>query len=531
MDPNLDKEEQKDNEFSNEPPSEGSVTQPDTEIKTDNEPDNEPLNNEQTDFNPEPQAVQPIEQQAPGSPQPQTETQSHFYPAPETNKFKALLKKPLFYVILAVTIGLIIGAILLLGGGSDEDTANNTDSEIVTQERVTTLGASIALVEGTVEISINGVNWKEASGGESLAQSDYVRTSDASRAIILLDDGSVARLDSNSEVWLSSLETTGFEITLQKGQVYSRVINSDELSYTVVTANERYESLGTAYKTSTTGSDDVLEVYHSDVKVGSQDIDVSEGNKYDTATKVVTAIDLAQLDLDEFAQWNKQKDSESAEFKDKLGVLKDREQEPAPPPPVSNPSVPSGVTLSASEQSDGVKLSWTLQGLSSQQGFKVIRSATDNTPTFGENDAQYVGDPAERSRVWASEKGGSHFYRVCIFFEGTCSNYSNTVKANSPAKVVTPVVSGGVTLAISGKTLSWTLSGGNAPHGYKVLLSTSQQPTYPANSIQYTGAQSVELPGKEAGTYYVRVCKFTNGSQAEGCVDYSNQVEYIVAGS
>ena len=453
---------------------------------------------------------------------------AHEMSAPtSSNKFKSLLKKPLFYILLLIFVGLAVGVAIVLSSGNDEDDAALTvPVESTTQERVTTLGATIALTEGIAELSEDGETWIIATGGESLSQSDYVRTKDNSRAIILFDDGSVARLDNNTELWLSSLETTGLEVTLVSGQVYSRVVESEKLAFTVVTGNERYESLGTAYKTSTDGLDDVLEVYQSEVKVSSQDKDVSEGNKYDTKSKEVAAIDLTDLDNDEFAQWNKQKDTESEEFKDKLGVLKDRE---APAPALApTPSVESGISLTAAEVSDGVALSWSLRGLSSQQGFKVVRSSTDSTPTLGENDAQYVGDPLSRSRLWVSEKGGAHFYRVCIYFEGSCSNYSNVVKATSPAKVVTPVISGGVTLAINNKDISWSLTGGNAPHGYKVLLSTSPSPVYPADSILYSGATSAKLPEKPAGTYYVRICKFTNGSQSEGCIDYSNQVEYVV---
>jgi hypothetical protein len=509
MDSNTDNDNQNDNEFTNEP-------------RPDNQPIESTTEQPEPQSSPEPMALEPMPEQA-AHPQ---HVAAVDLSQPETSKFKALLKKPLFYVGLVVVVGLIIGAILLTGGDDDE-VAVNTEVETVVQERVTTLGASVVLTEGTVELSSDGEEWTEAAGGESLAQSDYVRTQEASRAIILFDDGSIARLDNTTELWLSSLEPASLEITLVSGQVYTRVVESEKLAFTVVTSNDRYESLGTAYKTSTDGTEDSLEVYQSEVKVVSQEVEVSEGNKYDTTSKEVAALDLSELDEDEFAQWNKQKDSESEDFKDKLGVLKDREE--ASPAQPTNPSVPSGITLSATELSDGVKLSWTLQGVSSQQGFKIVRSSSDSTPTFGENDAQYEGDPAARSRVWASEKGGAHYYRVCIYFEGSCSTYSNSVKANSPAKVVTRVISGGVTLAIDGKTVSWTLSGGNAPHGYKVLLNTSPSPTYPSDSILYSGSSSVDLPSKEPGTYYVRVCKYTNGSQAEGCVDYSNEVQYVVS--
>ncbi len=442
-----------------------------------------------------------------------------------THNIKNLSKKPLTYII-AITV-VLVGIFALFSFKGDDQIVKNNSTTIATDERVATLGASIVLTEGTVEYSDDGEDWQEARGGESLEQLDYVRTLDKSRVIVLFDDGSVARLDSNTEVWLSTLETTGTEITLVDGQVYSRIVESDEFTFTVVTANERFEALGTAYKTSTDGTDDTLEVYQSEVKVDSQEIEVSEGNQYDTTTKQVKAIDLAQLDKDEFTQWNKQKDTESDEFKDKLGVLKDKVEAPTAPPAPTQPN--ASITLSATETTDGVKLTWSLNGVSSRQGFKIVRSGSDTTPTYGENEAQYVGDSTATTKVWYSDKGGSHYYRVCIYYEGTCSNYSNMIKANSPVVKKEPILSGSINLSINGQVIDWSLTGGNAPHGYKVVLSSSPNPVYPDNSIQYTGATTANLPEKAPGTYYVRVCKYTNGTQDAGCVDYSNQITYVVA--
>jgi hypothetical protein len=439
--------------------------------------------------------------------------------------------KPRKHLSTKMKILITVFAVVLVSAGAfaltgkKDKTIADTDSN-VTVEKVTTFGATIALAEGIVEYSEDGENWKTANGDESLAQSDYIRTGEESRAIVLFDDGSVARLDNSTEIWLTSLEKTGQEITLVSGQVYTRIVESDELPFSVITVNERFESLGTAYKTATNGEVDTLEVYQSNVKVGSQDTTVTEGNKYDTDTKEIGEIDLSKLAEDEFAQWNKQKDSEEDKFKDKLGVLKDEVEKPVAAP--ESTQIKSGITLSATEQADGVKLSWVLNGVNSAQGFKVVRSATDNTPTFGENDAQYVGDPSASSKVWYSDKGGTYFYRVCIYLDGSCTNYSNTVQAKSPEIKKEPVISGGINLSINDNTISWSLNGGNAPHGFKVLLKTSSSPTYPDDSIQYTGAQTTKLPEKTPGTYYVKVCKYTNGTQTSGCVDYSNEVSYVI---
>jgi len=440
-------------------------------------------------------------------------------------------KKTVMMLVVALLLA-AAAAFFLLTRDNGNDTAN-TQTEEPTTQRVTTLGVTIATVEGSVQYSSDGATWTDAEGGESLAHLDYIRTLEGGRAIVLFDDGSVARLDSNSELYLSSLQVDGLEVTLVNGQVYSRVVASENQSFTVVTANERFKALGTAYKTSTSGEKDELEVYQSNVKVESEDLDVAEGNKYDTATKVQGEMDLEELDGDDFVQWNKQKDSENDEFKDKLGILADRAAEEAPAAQSSTPAQNSsaGITLSASKVGSGVVLTWTMSGVSSTNGFKVVRDKTDSTPSYGEDSARYISNKSARDYLWSDSDGKTYYYRVCIYRDGgTCDTYSNTVQVASPLVEKDPVVAGGITLTISGKTINWSLVGGTAPHGYKVVLSSQQNPTYPGNSIQYVspGKTSATLPEKAAGTYYVRICKYTNGTQTNACVDYSNQVTYVI---
>lgn len=430
--------------------------------------------------------------------------------------------------------GLAVLLLLIAGGAftllsKDTTKENNVAQQNGEQQKVTTLGASLALIEGTVEYSNDGENWSAAEQGSSLANLDYVRTGENGRAIVLFDNGSVARLNNDTTLYLSSLEASDLQITLVDGEIYNRVVESDAQTYTVVTANERFTALGTAYNTSTNGEKDVLDVYQSSVKVVSSDSEVTEGNKYSTDKKEVEAIDLDKLKDDEFAQWNKDKDSEIDEFKDKLGVfdkkVEEKEEEETP----SDPSNPAGISLRGEKTSKGVKLSWTVTGLNTKQGFKVVKDTSDSTPSYGENSAVYVSDPATRSFEWKIDTGKTYYFRVCIYNEGTCANYSNAVQVAAPKIEKEKVVSGDINLSINGNKLSWSLSGGTAPYGYKVVLSGSSSPTYPENSIEYTGKTTSTLPDKAPGTYYVRVCKYTNGTQSQGCVDYSNQVEYIVS--
>ncbi len=444
---------------------------------------------------------------------------------------KALMLGLLGVIVLG---GLLTG--LIIAGNSDSETASNaTESSTV---QTANLAAAISLVEGTVQYSSDGQAWIDATGGETVRGLDYVRTAAQSRAVILLDDGSAIRLDADTTMQLTVSDSLAVEVMLMEGQVYSRVVPDASRTFAVVTETERFEALGTAFKTSKTDDVDTLEVYESKVLVDSDGTEVYEGNKYDTKTKEKRDIDLQTLKDDEFAQWNKEKDSQDDKFKDKLGVFdieEKEEDEEAEEESANTPtqSPQASISLTGQKVDDGVRLNWTMNnGAKSFDGFKIVRAVGDTTPTYRENTSVYVGSPDKTQYVVGLDDGKTYNFRICIYraASSTCDTYSNNVQVTAPFKQVEAIVPGALTLSIDGDEVSWT-TGGTAPHGYKVVLNESGNPTYPANSIQYIGAGDNDsyLPEKAAGTYYVRVCKYTaDSSISGGCTDYSNQVEYVV---
>jgi len=413
---------------------------------------------------------------------------------------------------------------------NSDETVNPPVDQNISANRVVELAAAISLTEGSVETSLNGKTWKAAAGGETVSSKHYVRTMADSRAVLLLDDGSAVRLDADTEIQLATSDSKLVEIKLVSGQVYTRVVESESRTFAVITDSERFEAQGTAYRTSTDSEKDSVEVYQSSVKVDSDETTIEEGNRYDTSTREKSDIDLAALSDDAFVQWNKQKDSEKDEFKDKLGVLsKEAPQEPAPAPAGPN----AGISLSGVATDKGVKLSWSLTGVSSTDGFKLVRDATDTTPTYKENKSVYVSKGEQTSYTIELSDGKTYNFRVCIYraASGTCDTYSNSVKVKAPLVAYVPVVNGAVSLDITGGVINWTF-GGTAPHGFKVVMNTEGDPTYPSHGVQYVGpgGTSSMLPEKPAATYKVRICKYTANSEIDGgCTDYSNPVDYVVS--
>ncbi len=391
------------------------------------------------------------------------------------------------------------------------------------------MGAETALVDGQAEYSTDGKTWTTLAAAQKLEEGHQVKTGSGGRVVINLDDGSAIRVNNSSLVTLTSLATDDIRISNDTGEVYTRVVASDR-SFSVQIGKESYIALGTAYKTINRDTTKGVEVYHSQVSVKSADQKVGEGKRFfqSHATvevdKKITDIPLDQLQKDAFLQWNLEQDKKSDDFKNKLGYLDTLEKNPAPAPePAPAPKKSTntaGISLSGSAYDKGVKLSWAVTGLGVDEGFKVVKSLSAN-PTYGEDDASFVGADS-RSYSWTIKDGKTYHFRVCIYNDGKCTNYSNDITVTAPYVASTPP-SGTLTLShVGGTTVGWTLSG-SAPYGLKLVWSTSTGPVYPGSSAKYydgTSNVSATFTGDSGSTYYLRVCMIYESS----CTIYSNEI-------
>ena len=89
---------------------------------------------------------------------------------------------------------------------------------------------------------------------------------------------------------------------------------------------------------------------------------------------------------------------------------------------------------------------------------------------------------------------------------------------------------GDMVLSLAGKTFSWRYTG-KAIHGYKLVYSkSSETPTFGVDDsmhfdINETSGSITDKDNISSGDYYnVRVCAYSDETEAEPCVDYSNIV-------
>ncbi len=246
--------------------------------------------------------------------------------------------------------------------------------------------------------------------------------------------------------------------------------------------------------------------------------------KKDTVSKEVPKLE-EQNPVDETALENPDLASAEAKVEESTPVKPKEEATQTNENPTS-----AYIKLSAVAVDGGVKLSWTVGGINTLDGFKLVKGTSPN-PTYPGSSYIYITDTAKRIYTWSITDGKTYNFRICQYVEGKCVIYSNNVAVKAPLKVSeTEKPAGEVTsIALSsagGSKITWKTSG-YSESGFKVVWSKSSNPTYPCrdgDKYHYYSDPSKSSDVLEsfdgAGTYYVRVCEYLGGK----CGLYSNQI-------
>jgi len=440
------------------------------------------------------------------------------------------------------TNGLVIAvvAIVLLAGGifafSNRGNAPTDVPVVVAPEAPAILHGELVFSAGET-FKERDAKWVEIKSGEILNEGDKIKTNAASKATILFDDGSLVRLDANTEIVIEKIQKTEIKIAETKGSTYNRVAKADGRNYMVSSNGVDATALGTAFLFDVSGKEVAVTMIESKTKVdfdkGTQEVAQGEKVKINVDKKEIKKenLDKAKLVKQQFVAWNKTEDEkekyemgifEGAEKAETTDAVEKTAEEK------SESSVVNSITLSGT----GASVSWKVDGTSAS-GFKLVwsKNAEPAYPTRSGDKYLYYTDPATRSgKLTAFSGTGTYYVRVCEYLGGACGKYSNqiTVKLEAAEEKTEPAVSDAVksiSLSVSGATPKWSVNG-YSKNGFKVVWSKNANPTYPTRSgDQYiylassSAASTTLTPFSGAGTYYVRVCEYLGGK----CGVYSNQ--------
>jgi hypothetical protein len=187
----------------------------------------------------------------------------------------------------------------------------------------------------------------------------------------------------------------------------------------------------------------------------------------------------------------------------------------------SKQEITGAIDLTAEVTDSAVKLTWKLTDIQATEGFRLVKAKTEK-PTFPENDYHKLSS-ATLQDSWTNLDGGVYHFRVCLLENQTCKLYSNDAIATIEAA---PTVGTDAQITLTGKntdqdiSLTWEIKNIENIDGFKVLIGTAVNPSYPANSSHdlLTTARSDNWKGLKPNTYHFRVCAFA----ADKCLIYSN---------
>jgi hypothetical protein len=428
--------------------------------------------------------------------------------------------------VLLFTLAFFVGRFYALWH-MPQNTSTQMISEIPAEQLTKTISGQVEYAEGVVEVRENATSgWFTAVKGGIFAKGNELRTLGASRAIVTFEDGSVVRLDENTHIVFVE-NAQDMKIDVKQGEIFNSVAKNNARTYIVQTDHYAVKALGTEFDVTKSGDTMSVLVVESAVEVqnGAGGIldRIEEGSKAKVANGHVEKIVIADADLaDDFITWSTEKN----EVGDKAGKAVDDVKKKE-----NKDTIIGSIILSGEKSSGGVRLHWDIKGVDALHGFKVIKS-TDANPVYPGDDYQYLSDSAVREYRWEIATGKKYHFRVCVYDgSGKCLQYSNDIYLDTPSGENEDGGEYASSVSLSAKEgdgdvkLTWEISGGGAPLGFKVVKSKDPNPVYPGDDYQYLSDSDIRKytwEGFSKGkTYHFRVCIYKGGK----CGTYSNDVK------
>jgi hypothetical protein len=440
--------------------------------------------------------------------------------------------------IILVAILCIVGVWAVIAQRSD-NTQSDAISEMTTSESIPEASdadarsAKLVYEVGVVEQRDELGEWTDAIESAEFISGMALRTVGAnSRAIIEFTDGSIMRLDANTEITFDQITTSRIKIEQESGYAYNRVIDGSAITYQVLTKSAQFEAKGTAFRTIATGDEEAVEVYQSSVRETINNKTVKEGQKLVAKNNVnpgadgtVSQIDIELLKEDDFVVWNREQDKSNNAFKTKLGFLTDFD---GPKIDVTDPIAGSSIQVGQSESSGTV----SIKGMT-EKGTKLTvqsKSMTGSSPV----DVTVGDDGNFDTGSISAPIGNSIFEFVAKDRVGNTTKFtvSYTFKRQVTTQQQGIVLVADTTTDSSKISLKWSLVGISTPDGLKILRVKGDAEDLENTDVHSDAAAGDSTwsepitPSMKGDTYSYAVCRFNTATNA--CDITSNTVTVTI---
>ncbi len=403
----------------------------------------------------------------------------------------------------------------------------HTDDPVIEQiETAPTMGAVVSLREGVVEYSTDGLWDKVTDNAEIIAGMSVRTTGASSRVVITLDDGSVIRLDANTEISFETLTAARVVVKQESGYVYSRVVPSETRDYLVMTENALFESVGTAFRTIASGDEEAVETFESVVHEANSNLSAEEGEKLTvinnanpSTNKTVVRMNIETLKSDAFISWNRELDNKDNNFKNSLGFLSD----------IIGATVEITEPVNASTYEVTAKDGAGLVSFKGKTEAGSTLTVQSKSTTSGAVTTVEVGaDGIFTTPEVIAPLGLSVFEFVSKDKVGNVNTTSITLNVIEKTTTQKQVITLTGTEKNDGHAFNWSLEGVTDSDGVQFIFAQTPKaqfgdPTTTSEKVSSGADKKTILNSEFTGDWYFKVCRYIKESNS--CDVYSNEVK------
>ena len=312
-------------------------------------------------------------------------------------------KKKLTQILLVIIVILIVVFLIMLF-------AKRGDKSVEPG-----LGLSISWTEGNVLFSGNGEIWEVADDTALLTSGYRIRTGKDSKVILQTPQGSVIRLNENTEINIVVVHDHEVLIVQNAGRTYHRVKMNEEDIYQVRALNHTIKAVGTAFDISTNRKANRINVKVLEGKLNlavnlGEIIEVQSIGKGreitidpESANNMITLADISRDYAEsDWMDWNRQEDMKIGYainmIEDLLAEEDVKEDEIAPKTTSTTPKTTITTTPKTtapvtgeckpyltgkkSAAYKGILLNWSTCSNEDFQFYKVVRSTVNTNPSY-----------------------------------------------------------------------------------------------------------------------------------------------------
>lgn len=184
----------------------------------------------------------------------------------------------------------------------------------------------------------------------------------------------------------------------------------------------------------------------------------------------------------------------------------------------------ASISLSGQISEQQAKLTWSADNVQNAENFQVLINTSAN-PSYPSS-SSHVLNINDRSDTWKNLDSGTYHFRVCAFAQNQCLLYSNdlTLEIKEQQTQDQPTsISLSASCTDQVVNLSWQANNLSSNKGFYVLVSQSQNPSFPEAQFQLLTGNETSATWENltfGQTYYFRICENTGST----CGTYSNQI-------